>query len=102
MPIEIDDLAKRTAERIIAVGRNSREKFLRTTPPSSWVWDGHGKQVRGLTLGEQRIYLDPTDDTVAIGFIQGNENVEGVWRIADVIKLTRKEIDRIPTLVWRG
>jgi len=79
------------ADKILELNRKQREKFLKEVPPSSWIWENKEKQVRGLTIGNQRIYVDPSSGFVAVGFIQGDEKLSGVWEARNIVRLTQKE-----------
>lgn len=72
------------ANKILAIGEKSRELFLVTIPPGTWVWETSQETVFGITIGGQRIYADPTCDTVAIGSINNNPEVSGIWDVENV------------------
>jgi len=92
--MSIEDLSKIYTDMIIEVVKKSRERFLKTTPPLTWIWENRRKLTFALTLGGQRIYSDPTDDSVAVRFIQGDGSVSGVWDVEGTVNLTQREIKK--------
>lgn len=89
MPIEVS--ARIYATNMLNAGIESRQKFLRTTPPLTLIWENETKQVYGKTIGGQRIYINPNDDFVAVSDIQGDKKVLGIWSVKSTIPLTQQE-----------